>query len=83
MRCHPVRISVKCPACDKSSFLPPQVESVEGCTCDCSHCGEMLVTNKGMTYLFHEFMNNQDPRWPVDGKDTHFVEMRGGGGELK
>ena len=75
MKAHPVRISVKCPACDSNSFLPPQVESVEGCTRDCAHCGEILVVKDGLTYLFHEFMNAQCEDWPKNGKDTGFIDL--------
>jgi len=47
-------------------------------TYDCPHegCGELCFhTEDGRFLLFHEAMNERDPRWPKDGSNTGYFDL--------
>lgn len=65
------------------------IAELAGCTTDCNVCGELLIIPREQfgdhlsdrypfnvhAPLFHVWMNRQDPRWPVDGRGTGYVEI--------
>ena len=76
IKSYPLRLSGKCPKCEHDFFFPLDAESAdESCTCDCNHCGALLMIADRRVYLFHEKMNADNPEWPADGADTHHIEV--------
>ncbi len=74
-----VMVGLKCPKCQQAFFLPdiPTVAEVNGSTMDCPHesCQELIIVRKGVAYRFHQYMHEQDPRWPADGSGTGHVTL--------
>ena len=68
-------VHIPCPACGKLCKRAGTAAAVNHSTLDCEHCGILLVIKDGRVYPFHEWMHSQDPRWPVDGTDTAYVEV--------
>lgn len=52
-----------------------------GTTFDCPECGSLQVmmgtTIEFKSMNFHEWMNEKNPNWPVDGANTGYVEIEG------
>lgn len=50
-----------------------------GGTLDCPMCGTLLILalkdDKEHARNFHEYMNERNPQWPVDGAGTGYVEF--------
>jgi len=44
-------------------------------TIDCS-CGKILIVVEDHFEDFHIHMNAKDPRWPVDGSNTGYIEVK-------
>jgi hypothetical protein len=53
----------------------PMISEIEGSTMDCPHCDALLIVEDGFAKNFHVVMHNGDSRWPVDGKNTGFIEV--------
>ena len=72
-----VMVGFKCPKCQQPSFLPDiaTVDEVNGSTMYCTHCQELILVRRGTAYPFHQYMHEQDPRWPADGKGTGHVTL--------
>lgn len=50
--------------------------TIAGSTADCPVCGALLIfVNEHYARLFHKYMHEQDPRWPIDGAGTGYVEV--------
>lgn len=58
MKTTQARIEVTCPCCDKKSFSPGVCMYY---SCNCSHCGALLIVNKGSVYSLSERMAEQFP----------------------
>ena len=70
-------MKTKCCNCS-DTFNIPGVESLsdhEGATLDCPACNAVLIIDDGILKDFHRFMNEGDPRWPADGKNTGVIEI--------
>ena len=70
-------IRFECPNC-KGGFGIPGISSfaeAEGATCDCPHCGDLLLFAEVALVDFHAHLHASDPRWPVDGKGTEVIEL--------
>lgn len=50
---------------------------LEGCTCDCPHCGSLLIIKHTHCLDFHQYIHSQDNRWPANGQGTGFIEIVG------
>lgn len=64
-------------------------QDLGGATTDCVVCDELLIIPREQfegqdptgfpaevhAPLFHKHLNQQDPRWPADGKGTGYVEF--------
>lgn len=53
----------------------PIISEIEGCTMNCFHCGALLIVESTFARDFHEFLHSQNPNWPVDGKETGYIEI--------
>jgi hypothetical protein len=65
------------------------VRDLRNATTDCVVCGELLIIPRDQfgemlpdlfpfrvhMPLFHQWMNQQDSRWPADGRGTGYVEF--------
>lgn len=76
---HKVMVGVKCPKCQQAFFLPDvkSVSEVDNCSLSCSHenCRELILVRKGIAYSFHQYLHEQDPRWPANGSGTGHVTL--------
>lgn len=72
-----VMVGLKCPKCQQAFFLPDiaTIAEVNGSTMDCPHCQELILVRRGTAYRFHQYMHEQDPRWPADGSGTGHVTL--------
>jgi hypothetical protein len=74
-----VMVGVKCPKCQQAFFLPDlkSVSDADNSTMNCAHeqCRELILVRKGTAYRFHQYMHEQDPRWPADGSGTGYVTL--------
>lgn len=73
-------IKLQCPDCHKHFKLgsPLKIEDMPiDCTLDCPYeaCGSLLFWKDKKVHNFHRYMNQQDPKWPKDGKNTGYVSF--------
>jgi hypothetical protein len=73
-------LSRVCPRC-KEEFILSGFECVTeiiNCTCDCPKCGLLLLFNEeGVVKDFHKSLHEEDSHWPVNGKGTGYLQMKG------
>ena len=59
-------------------------EIMRGCTMDCKICNRLLIfdwDDIGLLHKvirardFHRYLNELDPKWPIDGADTYVVSF--------
>ena len=65
-----------CPKCSKVIEFKITVLP-RSATCDCSHCGTLLLLEDGKLTDFNKTMHERDARWPADGKNTGWIEIPG------
>lgn len=74
-----VMVGLKCPKCQRAFFLPDLKSVIEAnnTTMNCGHkdCNELILVREGTAYQFHQYMHQQDPRWPADGSRTGYVTI--------
>lgn len=67
----------KCPTCHNTFRVSSLRDHRHGddSTCDCPHCGELILIVKGKARKFHREMHKTDPVWPKDGRGTGWIEI--------
>lgn len=63
-----------CPNCSKG-FKVFNDSGATDYSCDCPNCQSLLMIKDGEAWDFHKKLNEIDPRWPADGKDTGYVTL--------
>lgn len=73
---NPIEVSVKCPKCNNRIVFPDvqSIKDIQPGDTNCFYCGVLLLLDDDKAYPMHEKLHSEDSRWPVDGKETEFVE---------
>ncbi len=67
----------QCPYCKKAieKLTKELLDSNEGATVDCPHCGSLLIIKNSELLDFHKYLNKETKgEWPEDGHGTSYVE---------
>ena len=67
-----ILVHVKTPCCGEEFKL--DVQDRLG-TIDCETCGTELIFVKMELRRMHEYLHEQDSRWPKDGRGTAYIEI--------
>lgn len=70
-------VKFNCAMCQTDFYIKSQdtYGACNACTCDCPHCGGLLLVDGKETKDFHKSLNEKNPEWPKDGKGTYSVGL--------
>lgn len=75
---YPLRISAICPLCEKTFFFledQANFSEVNDTSTDCPHCDALLLIRDNKVWPFHLKLNQENSKWPKDGKKTSYLEI--------
>lgn len=70
----PELVKMKCPDCGRNLYFE-KISMPTSFTTTCSVCGNLLIYDNEELKNFHKHLHSKDSRWPIDGKDTGYVEI--------
>jgi DNA-directed RNA polymerase subunit RPC12/RpoP len=70
-----------CPTCNQEFHFTDQTDAEvfakdNGATCDCPYCGMLILLEDNQSKDFHKTLHQEDARWPADGKNTGYLEIK-------
>jgi endogenous inhibitor of DNA gyrase (YacG/DUF329 family) len=67
-------VTLKCPMCQGDLTWDRSEKELVGATTDCPTCGADLILVV-QAIDFHQWMHEQNPQWPADGKGTGKITL--------